>query len=87
MSTDKIQSQLDRVFGHIEVYNREMGCVQTDIKSLKQDVRDIKSSINGFEVKLDEALNSATNKLPTWAVVAISTLMGLLGIAFGLIEH
>ena len=55
---------LEKVFSHIETYNREMGIVRTDIKWIKE--------------KLHYLVKSA-NRLPTWATVLISVLMATIG--------
>jgi len=73
---EKLQEQLTKVFEHIEIYNREMGIVQTNICNIQKDIADMSA-------KLDKAVGT----LPTWATVVISTLMGLLGIAVGVALH
>jgi prefoldin subunit 5 len=74
-SNKGIQRQLDKVFAHIEVYNREMGCVQSDVGTLKRDIGEIKVTLISLEEKIDKAIN----QLPNWATVLIGILMASIG--------
>ena len=74
-SNKGIQRQLDKVFAHIEVYNREMGCVQSDVGTLKRDIGEIKGTLISLEEKIDKAIN----QLPNWATVLIGILMAGIG--------
>lgn len=74
-----IQKQLDRVFGHIETYNREMGGVLTSIRNIEKGMGDMCASIKAVEKKVDNAITNSSKALPPWAVAIIGLLMGGVG--------
>ena len=77
MTNDK--SRLDKIFQHIETYNREMGGVLVSIKKIEENQGTIFTKLSDMERKIDDAIVSASKAIPAWVTIILGILMATIG--------
>jgi len=76
---EDIQKRLDKVFSHIETYNREMGGVLISIKNIEKGMGTMCSSIKSMNNNINDAIIHAKTAVPTWVTIIIGFLMAVVG--------
>ena len=73
------EERINKIFDHIEIYNREMGGVQADLINIKDDIAGIRTCVNTISGKVDKAITDSAKALPAWAVGIIGLLTAAVG--------